>query len=260
MWGEDIDEQRRRREWLRSVYDKATVPEEKEQTFITNSGFNQTPYQPDIKKQDEENFNHRRFLNDNSFTNISNSLEEAQSQSIYPAVENQQSNIVPEDVRYRIQNYNNKYQDQNPALMGLKSLGLKDWGGVINNARQGFEREADGLSLGLYTQINKQLGGNYQERKDNYHREADGAGIGALAKLVDSSLEKKANKYGLGRFIPKATEGLGLNKYIKKYVDDGISNAITEFNRRSNWLDFDNKSNQVVLFPPYLNILRNLKR
>ena len=50
MWGEDADEQRKRREWLRSVYDKATVPEEIEQTPITNSGFNQTPYQADIKK------------------------------------------------------------------------------------------------------------------------------------------------------------------------------------------------------------------
>lgn len=260
MWGEDLEEQQKRREWLRQVYDNATTPEKIEQTLITNSGFNQTPYQPDNKEQEEENFNYRKFLNNNSLTNISNSLETTQNQTSYPLYQKEQSNRVSDDVKYRVQSYNNKYQNSNPAMMGLSSMGLKDWVGVIGNAAQGLEREADGLSLGLYSQINKQLGKDYQERKDNYHREAEQAGIGGLAKLADAGLEKAVSKYGLGRFVSKSTEPMGLNKYLKKAVDGGISRAITEFNRKSNWLDPDNIPEQGILFPPYLNMLRNIKR
>ena len=37
MWGEDLEEQRRRREWLRQVYDKAIKPENTLQTPLPKS-------------------------------------------------------------------------------------------------------------------------------------------------------------------------------------------------------------------------------
>ena len=256
MWGEDLEEQQKRREWLRQVYDNATTPEKTEQTLITNSGFNQTPYQPDNKEQEEENFNYRKFLNNNSLTNISNSLETTQNQTSYPLYQKEQSNRVSDDVKYRVQSYNNKYQNSNPAMMGLSSMGLKDWVGVIGNAAQGLEREADGLSLGLYSQINKQLGKDYQERKDNYHREAEQAGIGALAKGTDSILEEAASNLGLGKVVSWATSPFKVRKPTKVIMDSAIGSGITDVNRNGSWRDTEEDFRKGMMNSPYIQLMQ----
>jgi len=67
MWGEDLAEQKKRREWLRQVYDKATKPDTNMQTLL-----NQEKTTHSQKQMEDNNFFNRIYNTANDTYNQAN--------------------------------------------------------------------------------------------------------------------------------------------------------------------------------------------
>jgi len=234
MWGEDLAEQKKRREWLRQVYDKATKPDTIQQTPLTQENSSQT-----LLSTANNNF----------------------SQTSYPPLQETQSHKVLKGIANRLDNYRWKYQDKNPAIMGAGSMGLKDWASVVKTSAQGLERMADGVSLGLYTPlVDDVMGFNYRGRKNQYHREAEQAGVGGLAKGFESVFDEVVSNLGLGKYISKASSLLNVQKPTKILMDSSIGSGITEVNRNASWRNHKDDFSKGMFSSPYIKLMQYLSR
>lgn len=167
-----------------------------------------------------------------------------------------QSSTILSEVQQRVKDYEQKYNDTNPAWNGIKSMNIKDWKDVAGNSLQGLEHLFDGLSLGAYSYGNQNLGRNYQQRKNAYYKQADQEGLGNIARNIDEFVEWGGSNLGMGKVLSKILPSQNIRPSTKIFMDDVIGSGISNVNQSGSLKDADNKFIEGTMQSPYIRLMK----
>lgn len=164
---------------------------------------------------------------------------------------------LPADAQQRLNEYDKEYS--NPLLKTIKILDMQDVKNVINSFGYGFQKAADGYTLGGYSLVNRNAGGDYKQKDEQYLREAEQANIGGLAKANHAMLDFVSSYLGGGKVLSKLMPVKSVMKPTSTIMNDAVGSGITAVNR-GNWENPEEDFTTGMMESPYIQFIRQFEK